>query len=66
MRASEENQNKILDFIRHEIEDKGYPPSVREICAAVGYSNTSHFYRLFTELCGMNPTQWRMLNQDAD
>ena len=41
MRASEENQNKILDFIRHEIEDKGYPPSVREICAAVGLKSTS-------------------------
>ena len=41
MRASEENQNKILDFIRKEIEDKGYPPSVREICAAVGLKSTS-------------------------
>ncbi|MBQ8507016.1 MAG: transcriptional repressor LexA [Clostridia bacterium] len=41
MRASEENQNKILDFIRREIEDKGYPPSVREICAAVGLKSTS-------------------------
>lgn len=41
MRASEENQKKILDFIRREIEDKGYPPSVREICAAVGLKSTS-------------------------
>lgn len=41
MRASEENQKKILDFIRHEIEEKGYPPSVREICAAVGLKSTS-------------------------
>ena len=41
MRASIENQKKILDFIRREIEDKGYPPSVREICAAVGLRSTS-------------------------
>ena len=36
MRSGGENQQKILDFIRSEIETKGYPPSVREICAAVG------------------------------
>ena len=41
MRASEENQSKILEFIRQEIEEKGYPPSVREICAAVGLKSTS-------------------------
>ena len=41
MRASHENQQKILDFIKSEIEDKGYPQSVREICAAVGLRSTS-------------------------
>ena len=41
MRASHDNQQKILDFIKAEIEDKGYPPSVREICAAVGLRSTS-------------------------
>ena len=41
MRTSHENQQKILDFIKSEIEDKGYPPSVREICAAVGLRSTS-------------------------
>ena len=41
MRASHENQQRILDFIKSEIEDKGYPPSVREICAAVGLRSTS-------------------------
>jgi len=41
MRASEENQKKIFDFIKQEIENKGYPPSVREICAAVGLKSTS-------------------------
>ncbi len=41
MRTSHDNQQKILDFIKSEIEDKGYPPSVREICAAVGLRSTS-------------------------
>ena len=41
MRASHENQQRILDFIKAEIEEKGYPPSVREICAAVGLRSTS-------------------------
>ena len=34
-------QRKILDFVAHHIEDNGYPPSMREICAATGISSTS-------------------------
>jgi len=41
MRASHENQQRILEFIKSEIENKGYPPSVREICTAVGLRSTS-------------------------
>lgn len=41
MRQPAENQRKILEFIRSEIENRGYPPSVREICAAVGLKSTS-------------------------
>ena len=41
MRSAQQNQQRILDFIKSEIEDKGYPPSVREICAAVGLRSTS-------------------------
>ena len=41
MRSAQQNQQKILDFIKSEIEEKGYPPSVREICAAVGLRSTS-------------------------
>ena len=36
--------------------------SVMDVCCAVGYSNTSHFYRLFTQLTGMNPTEYRLVN----
>lgn len=35
------NQLKILNYIKEEINSKGYPPSVREICKAVGLSSTS-------------------------
>ena len=41
MRATSPNQQRILDFIKSEIDLKGYPPSVREICAAVGLKSTS-------------------------
>ncbi|WP_432664910.1 transcriptional repressor LexA [Wukongibacter baidiensis] len=34
-------QSKILEFIRSEVNSKGYPPSVREICEAVGLKSTS-------------------------
>ena len=41
MRSAQDNQQKILAFIKSEIDLKGYPPSVREICAAVGLKSTS-------------------------
>ena len=31
----------ILEFIKEQQLDKGYPPSVREICTAVGLKSTS-------------------------
>jgi len=34
-------QQLILDFMKNEIKKNGYPPSVREICDAVGLSSTS-------------------------
>ncbi len=36
-----EQQQKIFDYIRNEVNKKGYPPSVREICEAVGLKSTS-------------------------
>lgn len=41
-----DNERKILDFIKKQIKDLGYPPSVREICKAVGLKSTSsvHMY----------------------
>ena len=34
-------QQMILDFLKKEIKRNGYPPTVREICDAVGLSSTS-------------------------
>lgn len=34
-------QNEIYEFIKMHILEKGYPPSVREICKGVGLSSTS-------------------------
>ena len=34
-------QEEILNFIKDSILQKGYPPSVREICEAVKLKSTS-------------------------
>ncbi len=36
-----DKQQEILDYIKEEIMAHGYPPSVREICRAVGLKSTS-------------------------
>jgi repressor LexA len=40
-KKSDEKQQQILDFVNSQVEVNGYPPSVREICKAVGYKSTS-------------------------
>ena len=34
-------QQMILEFIKEQLVEKGYPPAVREICTAVGLKSTS-------------------------
>lgn len=41
MARTTDKQEKILEFLNTYIEEKGYPPSVREICAAVGLKSTA-------------------------
>lgn len=48
--TKEEGRSKILAFIRDEIQDKGYPPSVREICKAVGFKSTSSVHAYLRDL----------------
>ena len=39
--------------------------SVMEICAAVGYSNSSYFYRLFQQRYGTPPKEYRRVHWDG-
>ena len=34
-------QQEILDYIKNEILNRGFPPAVREICEAVHLKSTS-------------------------
>ncbi len=34
-------EERVLEYIKEQIRDTGYPPSVREICAALGFKSTS-------------------------
>ena len=39
--ALKPREQKILDYMKEEISTNGYPPTVREICAAIGIKSTS-------------------------
>jgi len=59
-------QMQIYEFIKSYANEKGYPPSVREICAAVGLSSTStvhgHLERLEKKgLIKRDPTKPRTI-----
>ena len=41
MNKLKEREQKILNFMKSEIRTKGYPPTVREICAALNIKSTS-------------------------
>ena len=46
MAANIDKQQQILNFIEKQVSQKGYPPTVREICEAVGLNSpaTVHGY----------------------
>ena len=50
MARTTDKQEKILEFLNSHIEEKGYPPTVREICAAVGLKSTATVSYHLTEL----------------
>jgi repressor LexA len=59
-------QQEILDFIKKEVQTKGYPPSVREIGEAVGLASSStvhgHLARLESKgLIRRDPTKPRAI-----
>ncbi len=43
-------EKEVYEFIKKQIEKEGYPPSVREICAAVGLSSPSTVHRYINSL----------------
>lgn len=61
-----QRQHAILEFIKNEVKDKGYPPSVREIGEAVGLASSStvhgHLERLEKKgLIRRDPTKPRAI-----
>ena len=38
-------EQRILDHMRDEIRKKGYPPTVREVCASLGIRSTSTVHK---------------------
>ncbi len=48
--AISQRQQQILNFIKQETEAQGYPPSVREICRAVGLKSTSTVHGHLSQL----------------
>ncbi|HOB21041.1 MAG TPA: transcriptional repressor LexA [Candidatus Atribacteria bacterium] len=49
-RRDPEKQQQILDFVNRQVAEKGYPPSVREICRAVGFKSTSTVHAYLKKL----------------
>lgn len=43
-------EEKVLEYIKEQIRITGYPPSVREICAAVGFKSTSSAHQYIQRL----------------
>ena len=59
-------QQQLLEYMNAEVREKGYPPSVREICEAVGLKSTStvhgHLARLEKKgLIRRDPTKPRAI-----
>jgi repressor LexA len=54
-RHDQERRQRILDCIAQTVEERGYPPSVREIAEAVGLASTSavHHHLLALERDGL-------------
>ena len=68
---TQSKQEEIYKFIKRQLQDKGYPPSVREICGAVGLKSTStvhgHLSRMEKKgLIKRDPTKPRTIELTED
>ncbi|MEG2348193.1 MAG: transcriptional repressor LexA [Clostridia bacterium] len=43
-------EKRVFEYIKEQIREKGYPPSVREICAALGFKSTSSAHQYISRL----------------
>ena len=43
-------EERVLEYIKEQIRVTGYPPSVREICAALGFKSTSSAHQYIWRL----------------
>lgn len=41
MQKLNRKERAVLDYLAQEIDARGYAPSVRDVCAALGYASTS-------------------------
>ena len=49
-KQDQQRGERILEFIRETVDERGYPPSVREIAEAVGLASTSAVHHHLTKL----------------
>ena len=49
-RSAKNKQMAVLSYIHKQVDEHGYPPTVREICSAVGLSSTSTVHGHITRL----------------
>lgn len=49
-KQDQQRAERILDYIRETVDERGYPPSVREIAEAVGLASTSAVHHHLTKL----------------
>lgn len=66
MKPLKDREKSILEFMKKEIKQKGYPPTVREICQALGIKSTSTVHKDIASLnaagyISKNPSKPRAL-----
>src|SRR5512132_1877430 len=49
-KQDQQRAERILDYIREQIAERGYPPTVREIAEAVGLASTSAVHHHLSKL----------------
>ena len=49
-KQDQQRAERILAFVREAIDERGYPPTVREIAEAVGLASTSAVHHHLTKL----------------